>query len=57
MRDRPRTPWFDNDYTRRWSEFKSYVDRNGSEPERFEYNRLSRAVDDAAERVPWWKRI
>lgn len=57
MRDRPRVPWFDNDYTRRWNEFKSYADRNGNEPEQSEYNRLSRAVDEAAGRVRWWRRI
>lgn len=39
-----------------WGEFNDYVERNGHEPEPAEYDRLSSALDAAAERVPWWKR-
>jgi hypothetical protein len=48
---------FKNDYNDAHQEFSDYVDRNGNEPEPAEYNRLSQAVDDAAEHTPWWQRI
>lgn len=49
--------WYNNDYTRTHAEFEDYMIRNGSEPEPDEYDRLSAAVDRAAEVVPWWRRI
>lgn len=48
---------FDNIYTRTWEKFNDYVERNGSEVEQEEYDRLSDSVDEAAEHVPWWQRI
>lgn len=44
------------EYDDAWDEFNDYVERNGCEPEPEEYDRLSKALDDAAEKVPWWRR-
>jgi hypothetical protein len=48
---------FNNPYNSRWDEFREYTDRNGSEPDPVEYDRLSTAVDREAAHTPWWRRI